>query len=167
MFENTSIWLPFLAAGIGVPLLIWLENRSGERGLVVWGPIPIAIFLVGTLFAGILFYYGVLINDPADGKDDALWLKVFLILFLIGCIYCSIDTLQRRIEWNERGFSVRRAFGRSVNAEWHELNKVNYNWLAQWWSIQLADGRRFVVYEMMRGSDYFLTEARSRLETHT
>jgi len=163
-----DLLFPALGGGLGVILLIGWAQRAPDTKSCSFGLIPLTILGLGsvlcTFIAFTLFYH----NDPNDNFNDEIWLKP---AFIIGGIIFSaffLDSLKRKIIWNDAGLTAKRLFGKDIRIDWENTLKLEYSNWAQWWKLNFKDGNSIVFYDMMRGSNHLIKECEIRgIEIHS
>ncbi len=158
--ENWGLWrslIPVLAGAVGTLFLIWLANRTKDDATVCkTGLIVLVIYLLGAVMGLVGIYHVLAQNQPGDGLNDEAWLPAALIMMAIVFSLAFLDSLRRKITWNNRGIIVQRLFRKTRKIDWIDISDLRYKPLVQYWRIGFDDGSGAAFSEVMSGSKALL-----------
>ena len=120
------------------------ECKLGWFSKILFG----VVFLVSCFF----FYLAFVPNSlDADFQEDA-GLQIVVVILTVGSVALFIDSLHRKISWDDKGVVVRRVLRRELFIPWSDIVDFNLrSWLPGFAELKLANGQSVHLYETMDG----------------
>lgn len=157
-------WVPFLTGGIVTMLVIWHANRESDNVTQCKAGRHVQlIYLIGALMFSAICITLFIPDFYQAGLNDGFWLKPCFILLSLLFSWLFVDSLVRELRWDADGVKVRRLVPKlDQRYSWQDIDDVKYLHVIQNWRIDFADGKKFSISEIMRGSQAFINAFEER-----